>query len=112
MAKSTKDKKDNIFKRIFQGRIVSSDFFLKHWVTIALILVIAFIYISTKYTCQLRKEKIIVLKKDLNNAKTDCVKYSADFKSQIREAKMKSLVDSMKLNLVQAEQPPYKLAGK
>ena len=112
MAKTAKEKKDNIFKRIFQGRIISSDFFLKHWVTIALVLVISFIYISTKYTCQLRKESIIMLKKDLNNAKTDCVKYSADFKSQIREARMKSLVDSMRLNLVQAEQPPFKLSGK
>ena len=112
MAKSTKENKDNIFKKVFQGRIISSDFFLKHWVTIALVLVISFIYISTKYTCQLRKEKIITLRKDLNNAKTDCVKYSADFKSQIREARMKSLVDSMRLNLVQAEQPPYKLSGK
>lgn len=112
MAKSTKENKDNIFKKVFQGRIISSDFFLKHWVTIALVLVISFIYISTKYTCQLRKEKIIILRKDLNNAKTDCVKYSADFKSQIREARMKSLVDSMRLNLVQAEQPPYKLTGK
>lgn len=112
MAKKNNDKKENLFKLIFQGRIVSSDFFLKHWVTIALVLVISFIYISTKYTCQLRKEKIILLKKDLNNAKTDCVKYSADFKSQIREAKMKALVDSMKLNLAPAEQPPFKLTGK
>ena len=111
MAKKYK-KIDNIFKRLFQGRIVSSDFLLKHWVTIALVLVISFIYISTKYTCQLRKEKIILLKKELNNAKTDCVKYSADFKSQIREVKMKSLVDSMKLNLSTAEQPPFKLTGK
>ena len=112
MAKSAKEKNDNIFKRIFQGRIISADFFFKHWVTIALVLVISFIYISTKYTCQLRKEKIITLRKDLNNAKTDCVKYSADFKSQIREARMKSLVDSMRLNLVQVDQPPFKLSGK
>ena len=112
MAKKTNDKSDNIFKLIFQGRIVSSDFFIKHWVTIVMVLAISFIYISTKYTCQLRKERIIVLKKDLNNAKTDCVKYSADFKSQIREGRMKSLVDSMKLNLTIADQPPSKLTGK
>ena len=112
MATKNKQEKDNIIKQIKQGRIVSSDFFKKHWVTIALLLIIAFVYISAKYTCQLRKEKIIALRNDLNNAKTDCVKYSADFKSQIREAKMKSLVDSMKLNLVTPEQPPFKLAGK
>lgn len=112
MAKTSKGKNDNIFKRFFQGRIVSSDFFVRHWVTIVLLLAFSFIYISTKYTCQLRKEKIILLKKELNNAKTDCVKYSADFKSQIREGKMKALVDSMNLNLVQAERPPYKLSGK
>ncbi|MBQ7942130.1 MAG: hypothetical protein IJ328_06980 [Muribaculaceae bacterium] len=109
---ATKKEKDNIIKQIKQGRIVSSDFFLKHWVTISLVLVISFVYISAKYTCQLRKEKIISLKNELNNAKTDCVRYSAEFKSQIREAKMKSLVDSMKLNLETAEQPPFKLAGK
>ena len=97
---------------IFQGKVVSADLFLKHWVYVSLILCMAFIYISTKYTCQLRKEKIILLKKDLNNAKTDCVKYSADFKSQIREARMKSLVDSMNLKLTTPEQPPYKLTGK
>lgn len=104
--------KDNILKQIKQGRIVSSDFFIKHWVPISLILIISFIYISAKYTCQLRKEQIISLRKDLNNAKTDCVRYSAEFKSQIREAKMKTLVDSMRLNLETPEQPPFKLAGR
>lgn len=112
MAGKDKNTHDNIFKRIFQGRIVSSDFFLKHWVTIVLLLAITFIYISTKYTCQLRKEQIITLKRDLNNAKTDCVKYSADFKSQIREARMIELVNEMNLNLTTAEQPPYRLTGK
>lgn len=102
----------NVIKMVFQGRVISVDWFVKHGVVVSLIICMAFIYISTKYTCQLRKERIILLKKDLNNAKTDCVKYSADFKSQIREARMKSLVDSMKLNLTIADQPPYKLAGK
>ncbi len=106
------EEKDNIFKQIKQGRIISSDFFIKHWITISLILIISFIYISAKYTCQLRKEQILSLRKDLNNAKTDCVRFSAEFKSQIREAKMKSLVDSMRLNLEIAEQPPFKLSGK
>lgn len=112
MATKNKDEKDNILKQIKQGRIISSEFFIKHWVAIALLLIISFVYISAKYTCQLRKEKIISLRKDLNNAKTDCVRYSAEFKSQIREAKMKSLVDSMKLNLETTDQPPFKLYGK
>lgn len=112
MATKKKEEKDNIFKQIKQGRIISSEFFAKHWITISLIFVISFIYISAKYTCQLQMEKIISLKKELNNAKTDCVRYSAEFKSQIREARMKTLVDSMKLNLEIADQPPFKLAGK
>lgn len=112
MATQKKEEKDNILKQIKQGRIISSEFFIKHWVTISLVFVISFIYISAKYTCQLQMEKIISLKKDLNNAKTDCVRYSAEFKSQIREAKMKSLVDSMNLKLEIADQPPFKLVGK
>lgn len=113
MAKTTKKgEKDNLYQQIKQGRIVSSEFFKKHWVTIALCFAISFIYISAKYSCQLNKAKIISLKKELNNTKTDCVKYSADFKSQVREARMKKLVDSMKLNLQQPEQPPFKLLGK
>lgn len=114
MAKtSKKEEKDTIYKQVKQGRFIPTlQWFVKHWVAISLCLVIAFVYISAKYSCQLRKERIIELKKDLNNAKTDCVKYSADFKSQIREARMKALVDSMHLNLVQPEQPPFKLVGK
>lgn len=109
--KKTTKSNDNIFKRIFQGRIISSNFFIKNWVSIVLVLVITFVYISTKYTCQLRKERILVLKKELNNAKTDCVKYSADFKSQIRETKMKALIDTMNIDLEPTEQPPFRLTG-
>lgn len=112
MAKKTSEKSnDNIFKRIFQGRIVSNTFFRKYWVSVALVSAIMFVYISAKNTCKLRKERILVLKSELNNAKTDCVKYSADFKSQIRETRMKALVDTMNLNLEPTEQPPFKLSG-
>jgi hypothetical protein len=111
MAKSS-EHKASILSRTIQGRIVPLRFFVNHWSMICLVLIIAIIYISTKYTCQTRVEKIMYLTKELNNAKTDYVKASSEFKSQIRETKMRNLVDTMRIDLTSPDQPPYKLTGK
>lgn len=109
----TKDEKDTIYKQVKQGRFVPTlQWFGKHWVVTSLLLVISVIYISAKYSCQLMKADIIDLKSDLNNAKTDCVKFSAEYKSLIREARMKARIDSAHLDLEQSDQPPFKLTGK
>ncbi len=107
-----KKKNDNILKKVVQGRLVSFNFFIKHWVMITLALVIAVVYISTKYTCQMRMQKIISLSNELNNVKTDYVKASSEFKSQTRETRMRDLIDTTKVNLTAPDQPPYKLSGK
>ena len=95
--------------KITKGKVLSADFFLKHILTIISVLGIYFFMKSIDYTCQNQVTKIVSLKKELQNAKTDYVKYSSDYNSNIRETKMREFLIENKLNLTSPDEPPYKL---
>jgi hypothetical protein len=99
-------------KEIIHGRIINFDFFRKHFLLVITVLLLIIAYIAMKFTCQMHIAKIMTLTGDLNNAKTDCVKASAGYNSQIRETEMMSLIDTMHIDLASPEQPPYKLKGE
>ena len=110
--KKEKTKKKSRFgwlKRVFQGRVISSDFFKRHWVFVLLVTGFFVCFIGSKYHNQNQMAAIMKLSSDLNNAKTEKVKASASYNTRIREPEMKSLVDSMKLNLDVPQTPPYRL---
>lgn len=99
-----------IVRRTLQGRIfITLDFFKHNWVYIVAATLMMLMYISNKYVCQSNLAQLGQLKKDLNNAKTDCVDASSKYNSRILESNMKELVDTMHLDITVPDQPPYKL---
>ncbi len=92
--------------------LITVFFFKKHIVATSIIFLLSFSYVAIKIDNMLKKEKIIALKQELNSARTESVRACADYKKQVREARMVSLVDSMKLKLSIPDQPPFKIIGK
>lgn len=109
-------KKRNITDRLLgdavHGRIVSMDFFRRHWLAVLGVVVMLMIYITNRYTCQTQMETIQRLEQQLEVAKTERIREKSSYMSLIRESKMQHKVDSLGLGLTVQEQPPYRLSGK
>ncbi len=89
--------------------MLSSDFFARHWLPVVLVVVVAMVYITTKYTCQTNMEKIAELERKLEIVNNEKSRERSAFMGRIRETSMQQMVDSLHLNLKVQSQPPYKI---
>ena len=71
--------------------------------------VVAMVYITTKYTCQTNMEKIADLERRLEIVTNEKSRERSAFMGRIRETSMQEMVDSLHLNLKVQSQPPYKI---
>src|SRR5574344_949401 len=106
MAKN-KENKSSFINDFLHGTIVSYKFFAKHWPHVACLMIFIIVFIASKYTVQTQMEQIIKLNKDLNNAKTEMVRESANFNSRTREPEMRQMLDTLHIGLTSPEQPPF-----
>lgn len=97
----------SMLQHVLYGNIVSSEFFVRHWVKVFLVVIIVMISISTKYQCMTAMEQIKVLQTKLNVARTECVRERSTYMSRIRESAMKELVDATLPGLAVPEHPAY-----
>lgn len=104
-----KKRRDNVVKRALHGRLLSTEFFARHWVSIALLILLIIGYITNKYECQTSMETIKRLEHELEVVKTERVRERSDYMSRIRESSMQQLVERMHLNLEVQECPPFKI---
>ncbi len=110
MAKKVTDKKnDNIIKKALHGRVLSSDFFLRHWKAVLTVMVMLLVFITNRYQCLTRMEEIRKLEQTLEVIETERIRERSTYMSRIRESSMQELVDTMNLHLKIQDQPPYKL---
>ena len=113
--KSSPKKKNSIlsfFRKIWLGEIISYEFFFKHWKYVAIIVFVFIAYISSRYEVRSRMDRIIKLKTELANARTEKVKASATYNSLIREQEMRQRLRNANINLQVPDQPPYKISDK
>lgn len=103
---------DTTISDVIHGRILSIDFFRRHWLAILGIVAMLMIYITNRYTCQTQMETIQRLQHDLEVVKTERVREKSAYMSRIRESKMQAEVDSLRLGLTVQEQPPFRLSLK
>ncbi|MDE6113714.1 hypothetical protein E4T81_08385 [Barnesiella sp. WM24] len=111
MAQQATKKKsdDNFLKKLIFGRILSLDFFKKHWVSVFVVVMAILIYITNRYQCLTRMEDIRKLEQELEIVETERIRERSSYMSRIRESSMQEMVDTMRLNLKIQDQPPYKL---
>lgn len=100
----------SVFRRALHGRVLSLDFFSRHWLWVLTIVVMLMIYITSRYTCQTQMEDIQRLTRELEVAKTERVREKSAYMSRIRESQMQMMVDSLRLGLTVQERPPYRLS--
>lgn len=111
MASATKTSKKNSgwIQRVFYARFLSSDFFIRNWKSVLLLMVMMLVYITNRYQCLTRMEEIRRLKQELEVVQTERIRERSHYMSRIRESAMQEMVDTMHLNLRVQEQPPYKI---
>ena len=108
--KSKKIKDDNLLVKLINGRLLSSDFFARHWKSVLLAILMVLIYITNRYQCLTRMEEIRRLEQELEVVETERIRARSTYMSRIRESSMQEMVDTMHLNLRIQDKPPYKLS--
>lgn len=96
-------------KDLFQGRIVSNDILFKQWKKIGICIILVFVYISNRYTCQQKIAEIGNLQKQLVDIRYEALTLSSRLMGSSRQSQVKELVKNKKLQLEESKQPPYKL---
>ncbi len=104
-----KKKKDNILLKTLHGRLLSTDFFARNWLTILTIMVMFLVYITNRYQCLTRMERIQELQHQLEVVQTEQVLQKSLYMGRIRESAMTANIDSLHLGLAVQQQPPYKI---
>lgn len=102
-------KKRNIFKGIFRGEWFTLSTYKNHVVEVVVAVALIMIFITFKFSVQMKLREIIELRKELTNVRANMINVSSEYNSRTREMEMIQLADTMNLRLKVAEQPPYDL---
>ncbi|MBO5272118.1 MAG: hypothetical protein J6B30_04820 [Muribaculaceae bacterium] len=105
--KQKSKKKRSVFWRIIHGQLLTIEFFVRHWLKIAVLMVMILVYISNKYQCQTSMVRIKNLERDLEIVKNQCITERGLYMGRTRESAMQELVDSLHLDLKKQQQPPF-----
>lgn len=97
--------------KALHGKLISTDFFQRHWKIIVLVMFMVLIYITNRYNSRSSEEKLVELRKEYVITHTEFVKERGRYMSNTRETSMQQLVDSLHLDLHIQSQPPYKLSS-
>lgn len=100
----------DVITSIIYGRVLSVDFFARHWLKVLLGVVMIMSFITNKYQCQTKMEEIRRLEQQLEIIETELLRVRGEYMSRVRESSMAHLVDSLNLDLKVQEQPPFKLS--
>ena len=96
-------------RRLVQGRWLPSSVYQRNIISVIILVVLSLTYITFKCSAQMELAEIIALRNELASERTELVKVTAEYSSRILESRMVEELDSLKLNLRVAEQPPYYL---
>ena len=99
-------------KILFQGRLLSLEFFKRNAKYIIFMVVMALAYIANKFVWQSNMQEYISLKEQLGDARTDLVHSSANYNSMILESEMAKRMSEKHLGLSAPKEPPYQLNSK
>ncbi|MDD5870253.1 MAG: FtsL-like putative cell division protein [Bacteroidales bacterium] len=94
---------------LIQGEWFSGSAYRRHIFWVLLVVVLFVIYISFKFTAQFQIDEVKKLQQELTNVQTSQIHVTSRYGSQTRESEMIKMVDSLHLELVSPEQPPFNL---
>lgn len=114
MAKKTQNKKQakrkaSFWSSLFHGRLVSSDFFARNWLVIAVVVIFVMAYISSNYTNKIKREQVASYKAQTEVMKTERNRARSKYMGKVRESAMQHLVDSLHLGLQVQDDPAFEV---
>lgn len=110
MSSMSKNNSDSWFSRIIEGRLVTGDFFARHWMQIFVIIAMVLVYITNRYSCQRAMEQIRTLNNRLDVVQTESYRVRGEYMGRIRESELSQSLDSLGLGLAVQQRPPYHLS--
>ena len=99
----------NTLSDIIHGRWFSPKTMSKHAGIIMLVVALFLGFNAIRFEVQVKLEKIVQLRKELVDARTDMVNVSAEYSNLIRESEIQESVNTRNLKLSVPDQPPYNL---
>ena len=97
----------NTLSDIIHGRWFSPKTMSKHAGIIMLVVAVFLGFNAIRFEVQVKLEKIVQLRKELVDARTDMVNVSAEYSNLIRESEIQESVNTRNLKLSVPDQPPY-----
>lgn len=100
------DIKSSTLRDVINGNILTKNFFRKQYALLALIALLAFMYVDNRYYCETQLAKVIELKKSIKDVKYESLTISAKLMEISRQSNIMSMVNERGLNLEVTETPP------
>lgn len=99
-------------KNLFSGKMIPVDFVLNKWKTLLVVFCLLMFYISNRYSCQQKEERIGALRKEVEELRYKSLDMFVRLKRiQKEEAVLRQVRDSA-LDLHYPERPPYIILDK
>lgn len=89
---------------------IPSNWFLKHFASVVIVVVLAMTYISVRFDCVTAMETVQSLTRQLEVTRTEVQRERSLYMSSTCESSMQRMVDSLGLGLSVQERPPYKIS--
>jgi len=100
------DIKSSTARDILNGNILTKKFFKKQYGLLAMIAVLALLYVDNRYYCETQLLKEIRLKKEILDLKYEALTLSADLMTISRQSNVLNNVNSSGLKLIETNTPP------
>ncbi len=94
-------------RSILGGDILTNDFFRRQMKLLVLLVILAIIYISNRYSCQQEMIEIDQLKKELTDIKYDALTRSSELTEKSRQSHIEEYVSQEGSALQTSTNPPY-----
>jgi hypothetical protein len=106
--KKRKKKKLSVW-HILGGRILKASFFARHVKMFALLVVLSFVLVASRYSCLLKTREIDYLQKELEDARLEALAISVELAGYSRHSTVEEQVKKQQLDLEVPTAPPYEL---
>ncbi|MDD4636188.1 MAG: FtsL-like putative cell division protein [Bacteroidales bacterium] len=91
---------------ILGGEFLTSEVLVRQWKLILLVVIMAFFYISNRYSCLQKISDINKLKRELSDAKFESLIRSCDLMSESKQSKIQKIISERGVELEASQTPP------